>query len=363
MTDENIFAGPHRKQDLVGNRYVIIGYIGAGGMQYVYKARDTILNRLIALKTPIDSSAAKRFLQSAKLSAKVNHPNVAKTLDYIETDGRQYLVEELVEGDDLDTALLKKVHNLDPYLVARIFHNLAKGIAASHHANVIHRDLKPTNIMVGGKFPFDVIKITDFGIATMAQEKIIEEKEKANLTNSTSKTVVGALPYMAPEAITDPRNVSNKVDIWSLGAMTFELLTGSKPFGSGLPAIQKILNKDKPEFHKSITAKPQFRPLANKLIEIINDCFHFDPTERPTADQIVARCSLLCYSTADRYTGTLKEMRNSWTGWITHEENGSEVFFHIDSVYGHHLSKGDRVMFSSYPASPYLRAHPIVKLV
>lgn len=361
--NDTVFAGQHKKHDIVGNRYEIIGYIGAGGMQHVYKARDTILNRLIALKTPIDSSTAKRFLQSAKLSAKVNHPNVAKTLDYIETNGKQYLIEELIDGDDLDSTLLKKIHNLDPYLVARIFHNLAKGIAASHHANVIHRDLKPTNIMVGGKFPFDVIKITDFGIATMAQEKIIEEAEKDDLTNSNSKTVVGALPYMAPEAITDPRNVSNKVDIWSLGAMTFELLTGSKPFGSGLPAVHKILNKEKPVFPKSITAKPQFRPLASQLIEIINDCFNSDPAERPTADQVVGRCSSLCYSTTERHTGVLKEMRNGWTGWITHEGNGSDVFFHTDSVYGQHLSKGDKVMFSSYPASPWLRAHPIVKLV
>jgi serine/threonine-protein kinase len=212
-----IFQGPHKKHDIVGNRYKIIEYIGAGGMQYVYKARDMILNRLIALKTPIDSSASKRFLHSAKLSAKVNHPNVAKTLDYIEASSKQYLIEELIDGDDLDSSLLKKIQNLDPYLVARIFHNLAKGIAASHHANVIHRDLKPTNIMVGGKFPFDEIKITDFGIATMAEEKIIEEAEKDNLTNSSSKTVVGALPYMAPEAITKPREVTDKVDIWSLG--------------------------------------------------------------------------------------------------------------------------------------------------
>lgn len=358
---EKVFAGRHRKNDLIENRYKIVSYIGAGGMQHVYGAIDLVLGRHVALKTPIDSSVAKRFLQSAIFSAKVNHPNVAKTLDYIESGGSQYLIEELVDGNDLDVALLQRVFTLDPNLVARVFHNLAKGIAASHHVGVIHRDLKPTNIMVGGRFPFELIKITDFGIATMAEGKIVEEAEK-DLTNSKSKTVIGALPYMAPEAIRFPREVTNKIDVWSLGAMMFELLTGEKPFGSGLPAVQKILNHEPPIFPPRITAKPQFRPLANQIIEIVSDCFNPNPDERPTADVIVSRCSSLCYSTTERYEGTIKNMRNGWTGFITNDSDQSAVFFHLDSVYGENISVGDKVMFSQYSANPWMRAHPVVKL-
>src|SRR5690348_9953012 len=140
--------GPHSKKDVIDRRYQIADFLGEGGMQYVYLAHDTILNRPVALKTPKNTSAAKRFHRSARVAAKVNHPNVAKTLDYFETDDGPYLVEEFVQGTDLAHALLHKASYLDPYLAAKVFHHLARGLAASHHCGVIHRDLKPTNVMV-----------------------------------------------------------------------------------------------------------------------------------------------------------------------------------------------------------------------
>ena len=143
--------GPHNVGDCIASRYHIVDFVGEGGMQFVYKAHDIILDRFIALKTPKDATAEKRFHRSAIVSAKVNHPNVAKTLDYVEQNGRPYLIEELVDGLDLAKAILQGLDYLDPFLVARIFHHLSKGLAASHHAGVVHRDLKPTNIMVIGK--------------------------------------------------------------------------------------------------------------------------------------------------------------------------------------------------------------------
>jgi len=167
-------TGPLNVNDVIDGRYQIKSYIDKGGMQYVYKANDLVLNRLVALKTPQNPSAEKRFNRSAIVAAKVNHPNVAKTLDYFEIDNRQYLIEELIEGGDLDKAILQKVKYVDPYLVAKIFHYLAKGIAASHHVGVIHRDLKPTNVMVLNGLHVNSIKITDFGIAKMAEEELAE---------------------------------------------------------------------------------------------------------------------------------------------------------------------------------------------
>ena len=232
--------GPHDSNDLVERRYKIKEFIGEGGMQFVYRATDLVLSRDVALKTPKDDSAEKRFHRSAIVSARVNHPNVAKTLDYFEIEnGKPYLIEELILGSDLDKAILSKSVCLDPFLVSKIFHYLSKGISASHHVGVIHRDLKPTNIMVSGEFQLESIKITDFGIAKMAAEEINDAAEGGEDTITTSKTVVGALPYMAPENIKDPRNVTLKADIWSLGAMMYELLSGEKPFGSGLSAIRQ----------------------------------------------------------------------------------------------------------------------------
>ena len=177
----------HSVGDLIDNRYEILYFVGEGGMQQVYCALDSVLHKEVALKVPKNSSAQKRFKQSAIVSAKVNHPNVAKTLDYIETDSSPYLIEEFILGKDLKEGLLQQLGIVDPYLTAKILHYLAKGVAASHNAGVIHRDLKPSNIMFAGEFNLSEIKITDFGIAKMAEEEIVNAVEGGESSTSASK--------------------------------------------------------------------------------------------------------------------------------------------------------------------------------
>lgn len=353
--------GPHQTNEIIGSRYQIKGFVGEGGMQYVYLARDSILNREVALKTPKTHSAAKRFHRSAIVSAKVNHPNVAKTLDYLEENERAYLIEELVYGQDLSKAILSKVDFLDPFLVARLFHYLSKGLAASHHAGVIHRDLKPTNIMVNGDFELKDIKITDFGIAKMAEDEIIEAAEGGEDTISASATAVGALPYMAPEAIDTPRDVGVKADIWSLGAMMYELLTGSKPFGKGLKAVRNILDGRYDEFPDFVTSNPQFKYLSDELISIVKSCLKVDSAKRPTADEIVQHCEHLCYPIVKRYFGSINKIfYNAW-GFI-YIEGQHDVFYHFDCVYGTRPSIGENVMLSKYDGGNADRALPVVRL-
>lgn len=354
-------TGPHELGDIIVSRYRIDGFVGEGGMQFVYRANDQLLGRTVALKTPKNSSAEKRFRRSAIVSAKVNHPNVAKTLDYAEDAGRYYLIEELIEGDDLEGAILQHTQYLDPFLIARILHYLAKGLAASHHVGVIHRDLKPTNIMVEGGFQIDAIKITDFGIAKMAEEEMTEAAEGGVGTLSTSATAVGALPYMAPEAIETPRAVGLKADIWSLGAMMYELLTGNKPFGSGLRAVSRILNVDYPDFPHFVTVNPQFRYLSNELIDIVKSCLKLDPDERPSADEIVNRCSSLCYPISERFFGNVSEICYNAYGYIR-LLNNTRVFYHFDCVYGERPALGERVLLSKYHGAGNDRALPVIKV-
>lgn len=185
--------GPLAPSDVIGGRYEVHKYLGEGGMQFVYVARDQLTGRLVALKTPKNKSATKRFRRSAVVAAKVNHPNVAKTLDYLKINNQRYLIEELIEGKDMKAALLEDATFLDPYLAAKVLHHLAKGVAAAHHAGVVHRDLKPTNIMVVGDYSLTELKITDFGIAKMAGEELQEAVEGGEHSMTTSQTAVGAL--------------------------------------------------------------------------------------------------------------------------------------------------------------------------
>lgn len=143
--------------------------ITTGGMQYVYPATDVVLKRKVALKTPRNESGEKRFARSAQLSAKLNHANVTRTLDYFaEEDGTQYLIEEFVDGRDLGQ-LQRRVKRFDPYMAATILHALARALHIMHAQNVVHRDLKPSNIMAVGGWNLTGIKVTDFGVADWAE--------------------------------------------------------------------------------------------------------------------------------------------------------------------------------------------------
>lgn len=353
-------SGPHSFGDMVGGRYRVQKYVGEGGMQFVYAAEDQVLKRIVALKTPKNRSAERRFHRSAIVSARVNHPNVAKTLDYIDSEERPYLVEEFIDGTDLDKALLKKTRCLDPYLAARLLHYLAKGLAASHHVGVVHRDLKPTNVMVVGEFALRSVKITDFGIAKMADEEIAEAVEGGDASITSSQTAIGALPYMAPEVIESPRDVGTAADIWSIGAMMYELMTGDKPFGSGYRAVGRILEAKPPVFPNFLTSNPQFSALSRQIIDIVLKCLIREPGRRPASDEIVRLCGNLCYPAAVRHFGRIRTIRYRAWGFIYTQEG--DVFFHMASVYGERPAEGDRVMLSKYPGGGASRAHPVVKL-
>lgn len=350
------------KGELIGERYEIRRKIGEGGMQFVYEAHDILTKRLVALKTPKNKSATKRFKRSAIVAARVNHPNVAKTLDYLKVGGQRFLIEELIKGDDLAEALLQETRFIDPYLAAKVFHHLAKGVAAAHHAGVIHRDLKPSNVMVAGGYSLKELKITDFGIAKLASDELEEAAAGGSATLSMSQTAVGALPYMAPEAIDTPKEVTVAADIWSLGAMMYHLICGEAPYGTGLRAVRSILAAERPSIPIFLTANPQFAPLAKEVINIALSCLMRDPVDRPTADELVTMCSQLCYTSSLRRRGVIRRIFDHGKFGFIGTESG-DVFFHMECVYGTaNLNEGDAVLFSSYNGGGAPRALPVIKL-
>lgn len=346
----------------IKGRYAIRRYLASGGMQDVYVAHDTLTELDVALKTPQAGQRNRRFRQSAQLAARINHYNVARTLDYFEDDGAPYLVEELVEGASLEEVTLRLMQHIDPHMGAHLMLRLSKGVAASHHAGVAHRDLKPGNVLVAGGLTFSEIKLTDFGIATLAEELFEEVVQNGgDLTRSTSGTIQGALPYMAPEMMfrRPGDKVGSPADVWSLGAMMFRLLTGEYPFGEGMMVPVNVNGGIRTAWPTFMLENPQFAPLARSLQEIIELCLQRDATARPSADQLVFRCEELCYHFAPRRLGTVTDRTGSRGRLRT--DDGNQIFFHADSHYGSgRVGIGQKVLFADHPGKPHRRAHPLV---
>lgn len=344
-------------------RYLVKTYIGEGGMQQVFCAKDRSFNRDVALKVPKNDSAERRFDRSARLSARITHPNVAKTLDYFEEDGKSFLVEELIDGVDLGK-YLEKCDPLDPHLTAHILHHLARALVASHHSGVIHRDLKPSNIMVGKDLAATIIKVTDFGIAKMAQEEITNAVDGGEDSITASQTAMGALPYMAPEMIEDSKKATPAVDVWALGALAFRLLSGEPPYGDGLKAVRGILAAETPSRPNIWQFNKQFEPLLTDLWTIIVSCLTKDPKERLTAVQLTEECNELRYIYGPRESGIVETypIPNMRCGFIR-GDNHETVFFHRGSFFGESRPKvGMKVAYSKYPGTPCPRAFPVVSL-
>jgi len=352
--------------DVIANRYEIRSFLGEGGMQHVFLALDKSFERLVALKVPKVESASKRFERSAILSARVVHPNVAATLDYLSLDKSEYLVEEYVEGKDLSVRI-EQFKLLDPHLTAHVAHHLARALSASHRVGVFHRDLKPSNIIVSDDPGMSRIKITDFGIAKLALEEFEEalsDGSEASITGS--QTVLGALPYMAPESFTDNYPVGLPADVWSLGAILFQLLFGERPFGGGPKAVAKTIasivkGSIQPKF-SPLHKMQQFKRLNDELWGIVADCMKVDPSQRPSADALLTRLSTLCYSTAPRKVGTIAEFRGGTGNWGKIRDGGELYFFHRDSFYGTTLAKDEPVNFAYFQGSPLSRAMPVIPI-
>jgi serine/threonine-protein kinase len=328
-------------------------------MQDVYKARDDLTDETVALKTPQIGQGIRRFHQSAQLSARINNYNVAKTFDYFEAEGSCYLIEEFVAGTTLEDATLAIVPQIDPHTAAYLLLRICKGLAASHAAGVAHRDLKPSNILVSPAL--ETVKITDFGIATLAEELFEEVAVKGDLTKSTSGTIKGALPYMAPEMMFRKAGdfVGIKADIWSLGAMMFRSITGEFPFGEAMMVPVNVQNRTRAPWPAFLQSNPQFAPLAKSLISIIEQCLAYDKANRPTAVQLVTQCEDLCFFFSKRENGKIEEIIQS-RGYIR-SEKGQKIFYHSNSIYGSLGPKvGSKVSFSAHPGEPYPRAHPVV---
>ena len=360
------------------DRYAVQRFHAAGGMQEVYLCFDQALNRLVALKTPKAGVKDRRFRRGAEMGARVVHPNIAATFDYYEDSSLTFLVEEFIDGADLGQRLTREFLYMDPTLAAHVIHHVARAIHEAHKVGICHRDLKPSNIMVSGDPSLRVIKLTDFGIAKLAESEIAAELElfdKDESTLTSSNTLLGAVPYMAPECWNNWKTAGQPMDIWALGCIAYQLLSGAPPFGYGRIAIMNVaklavegINLQKPAWfgrHRSTAS------LEDALWTFIQRCLQLDPGARPRAEEAVSICDDFFYANAPRRLGVIEKFNvkyaqggTGYFGFIDDDEQDLDNwFFHgSDFCSVDAPQQGQRVNFSVYPGQPRPRAAPVLPL-
>jgi serine/threonine-protein kinase len=220
-------------------RYQVLSLLGEGGMGCVYKALDPVIGRTVAIKTLTGALSEeelgefkRRFLREARTAGRVSHPNVVTIYDVGEVDGTPFIAMEYVEGRTL-RAVLDAGGPLAPERACRIATQVAAGLAAAHKLLIVHRDVKPANIMITPGAP---VKLMDFGIAKLPDG-----------TKTQTGLILGSPIYVAPEQVIG-RSVDGRSDVFSLGVVLYEMLTGSAPFG-GLAVgalLYSVLNEAHP---------------------------------------------------------------------------------------------------------------------
>jgi tetratricopeptide (TPR) repeat protein len=211
--------------------YEILGSLGAGGMGQVYRARDARLDRQVALKVMNDAAAgegAERFQREARAAAALNHPHICAVYDVGEAGGRPFLVMELIEGHTLRDMIGPA--GIDPGTTVRIASQVADALDAAHSKGVIHRDIKPGNIMVtGGRH----VKVLDFGLAKYS---VFDEQDRTRTLQALTQTglMLGTPHYMAPELF-QGAHADVRTDLWALGVVLYQMLSGRVPFSGATP--------------------------------------------------------------------------------------------------------------------------------
>ena len=253
--------------NIFADRYEIVAPLGRGGMGAVYRARDMRENSERALKilhaTADDHTAAGRFRREIEILSRVRHPAVVQIFDWGVLGDRMYFSAELIDGDDL-RAVLRRKHVLPAPEVARIGGRVAEALSVAHKHGVVHRDVKPHNVMIGAD---GTIKLLDFGIARGAGIDL--------RTITTSGTMVGTPEYMSPEQFEGSR-VDARSDIYSLGVVLYELTAGAPPFKGDTPIALGMMHQSTPP--PPIRGE---RPNVPAWLErIILKCLQKDPGKR-----------------------------------------------------------------------------------
>jgi serine/threonine protein kinase/Flp pilus assembly protein TadD len=274
--DQPVDANPQLEKGAQLGQYTILARIGAGGMGEVYRARDTRLNRDVAIKVlpsffSNDPDRLRRFEQEARAAAALNHPNILAVFQMGTYEGSPYLVSELLEG-----ATLREQLKRGPLPLRKVIDcgtQIARGLAAAHEKGIVHRDLKPENLFVtkDGR-----VKILDFGLAELTETKWPLDSKAPTVSRATEPGVVmGTVGYMSPEQVSG-KAADHRTDIFGFGAVLYEMLTGKRAFQEPTSAetMSAILNEDPPGI-------PQIAPTTPPALQrLLHRCLEKNPEQR-----------------------------------------------------------------------------------
>ncbi len=271
-SSDPIGGGRFASGQIIADRYRVVALAGRGGMGEVYRAEDLKLGQVVALKflpeaLSQDAAALSRFHSEVRTARQVSHPNVCRVFDVGDADGSFFLTMEYVDGEDL-ASVVRRIGRLSPDKASEIARQLCAGLAAAHARGVIHRDLKPANVMLDGA---GKIRITDFGLASIA----------ASVQGAEARA--GTPAYMAPEQLAG-REVTAKSDIYSLGLILYEILTGKRAFeASTLPELMRL--REQGTLTNPSTLVRDLDPMIER---VILRCLENDPEKRPASALQVA---------------------------------------------------------------------------
>jgi eukaryotic-like serine/threonine-protein kinase len=265
------------------SHYRVAERLGAGGMGVVWKARDTRLDRFVALKVlpaerMLDPERKRRFVQEAKTASALNHPNIITIYDIDQAGAEGHPVDfiamEFVPGKALDQSIPRK--GLRPMEALNYAIQVADALAAAHAAGIVHRDLKPGNVMVNES---GSVKVLDFGLAKLTEQRGMSELARTGTMAEAPKTdrgtIVGTFSYMSPEQA-EGKKLDSRTDIFSFGAMLYEMLTGGRAFsGDSMASILSAILRDEPKPAAEIV-----HGLPRDLDRIVTRCLRKDPNLR-----------------------------------------------------------------------------------
>jgi serine/threonine-protein kinase len=282
--------------DLVNGRYKVVGFVGSGGMAWVYEVERTSDGRRLALKLLHGKSsgeALSRFAREARLASEVDHPAIVGVVDVdMSPEGVLYIVMEFVEGRTLEQYL-----DGDPAIAWSlvVLRQVAEGLAAVHARGIVHRDLKPTNIMVEDSVDRIEAKIVDFGVSSLLSDATrvarpdapdSAEAHKADGDGRVTRAgqVMGTPAYMAPELAYKDQPVHPSIDMYAFGVMAHELLVGRLPFRDPL-YVRRLHGRSLPPPPSLTVARPR---LDRGVAGIVDRCLSLDPAQRPTSAEAAA---------------------------------------------------------------------------